>query len=72
MAKFINATTARLEKLQKKLAAKQGYRDVMAHTQEMEEQGLRRLILPEFHRPFIQRLSAAAGKIARADLKNMA
>lgn len=63
------------EKIKEKHAKKQEdlgrYREVMEHSQTMEEKGLRRLILPEYHRPFIQKLSAAAGKIARADLKNM-
>jgi hypothetical protein len=34
--------------------------------------GLRRLILPEHNRPFIQKLSKYSGNLARADLKNMA
>jgi hypothetical protein len=33
--------------------------------------GLKRFILPEIDRPFVQRLSAAAGRIAVKDLKKM-
>jgi hypothetical protein len=35
-----------------------------------QAKGLRRFVLPEYSRPFIQRLSAAAGKIALKDLRD--
>ncbi len=65
-------TKHRAEKEAKKQEALNRHRAIMSHAYSEDEKGLRRLILPEYHRPFIQALSKAAGKIARADLKNMA
>ena len=72
----IKKERARLIKLLKQEAKKNAAiaRNIakLQRASETEEKGLRRLIMPEHNRPFIQKLSAAAGKIARADLKNMA
>jgi hypothetical protein len=54
-----------------KFAKKFDNKTKLEQAKEANLMGLKRFILPEIDRPFVQRLSAAAGRIAVKDLKKM-
>lgn len=70
--KLLNAESAeRHRKASVKFAKKFDNKTKLEQAKEANLMGLKRFILPEIDRPFVQRLSAAAGRIAVKDLKKM-